>query len=244
MYFGLTPQSTRVLQDGSTRIWDKGAVNDDWDGAWTLLGFSLPDSWKRQRHDLRSRLATEGVEDVAILVARLEEADLLVSVGTGITAERRDVAGDGDHRDGVEKGRADPRHEVRRTRPGRAHAHADPTGHTRVAVRRVGATLLVTDQDVAELRVVAEHVIQRQDHTTRVAEEDIDALAEEGLAQDVGTDPGALQVARLMEHVLARLLDGSGSRRAVSRHVAATVLRRRTRRLRGIGLRRHRTLSK
>ncbi|MER5183131.1 PaaX family transcriptional regulator C-terminal domain-containing protein [Streptomyces sp. NPDC002896] len=60
MYFGLTPQATRVLQDGRTRIWQQGAVNDDWDGSWTLLGFSLPDSWKRQRHDLRSRLAWSG----------------------------------------------------------------------------------------------------------------------------------------------------------------------------------------
>ncbi|MDX3642993.1 PaaX family transcriptional regulator, partial [Streptomyces sp. MB09-02B] len=60
MYFGLTPQATRVLWDGHTRIWEQGAVNDDWDGSWTLLGFSLPDSWKRQRHDLRSRLTWSG----------------------------------------------------------------------------------------------------------------------------------------------------------------------------------------
>ncbi|MGW0842865.1 PaaX family transcriptional regulator [Streptomyces sp. NPDC002787] len=60
MYFGLTPQATRVLWDGRTRIWKQGAVNDDWDGTWTLLGFSLPDAWKRQRHDLRSRLTWSG----------------------------------------------------------------------------------------------------------------------------------------------------------------------------------------
>ncbi|MEU6350222.1 PaaX family transcriptional regulator C-terminal domain-containing protein [Streptomyces sp. NPDC047072] len=60
MFFGLTPQAGRVLEDGRTRIWTQGAVNDDWDGSWTLLGFSLPDSWKRQRHDLRSRLTWSG----------------------------------------------------------------------------------------------------------------------------------------------------------------------------------------
>ncbi|MFF9038342.1 PaaX family transcriptional regulator C-terminal domain-containing protein [Streptomyces sp. NPDC014892] len=60
MYFGLSPQASRVLWDGHTRIWEQGAVNDDWDGTWTLLGFSLPDSWKRQRHDLRSRLTWSG----------------------------------------------------------------------------------------------------------------------------------------------------------------------------------------
>ncbi|MCT9077563.1 PaaX family transcriptional regulator [Streptomyces fulvoviolaceus] len=60
MYFGLTPQAARVLEGGRDRIWKQGAVNDDWDGSWTLLAFSLPDSWKRQRHDLRSRLAWSG----------------------------------------------------------------------------------------------------------------------------------------------------------------------------------------
>lgn len=88
MFFGLTPQATRVLEDGRTRIWKQGAVNDDWDGSWTLLGFSLPDSWKRRRHDLRSRLAWSGFGalysglwiapgkvDVAAVVVELELAD-------------------------------------------------------------------------------------------------------------------------------------------------------------------------
>ncbi|MGW1608394.1 PaaX family transcriptional regulator [Streptomyces sp. NPDC002285] len=88
MFFGLTPQATRVLEDGRTRIWQQGAVNDDWDGSWTLLGFSLPDSWKRRRHDLRSRLAWSGFGalysglwiapgkvDVAAVVSELELAD-------------------------------------------------------------------------------------------------------------------------------------------------------------------------
>ncbi|MFD8008742.1 PaaX family transcriptional regulator C-terminal domain-containing protein [Streptomyces sp. NPDC058955] len=60
MFFGLTPQARRVLDDGRTRIWQQSAVNDDWDGTWTLLGFSLPDSWKRERHDLRSHLTWSG----------------------------------------------------------------------------------------------------------------------------------------------------------------------------------------
>ncbi|MEU3610741.1 PaaX family transcriptional regulator C-terminal domain-containing protein [Streptomyces sp. NPDC006872] len=60
MYFGLTEQATRVLWDGRTRIWRDSAVNDDWDGDWTLLGFSLPESRQRERHDLRSRLAWSG----------------------------------------------------------------------------------------------------------------------------------------------------------------------------------------
>ncbi|MGW0759999.1 PaaX family transcriptional regulator [Streptomyces sp. NPDC002814] len=60
MYFGLTGHSEAVLRDGERRIWETGAVNRQWDGTWTLLGFSLPESWQRQRHDLRSKLTWSG----------------------------------------------------------------------------------------------------------------------------------------------------------------------------------------
>ncbi|WP_461076955.1 PaaX family transcriptional regulator [Streptomyces deserti] len=60
MYFGLTERSEAVLRDGERRIWQTGAVNRTWDGTWTLLGFSLPESWQRQRHDLRSQLTWSG----------------------------------------------------------------------------------------------------------------------------------------------------------------------------------------
>ncbi|MEU3415268.1 PaaX family transcriptional regulator [Streptomyces sp. NPDC006658] len=60
MYFGLTARSTEVLRDGHDRVWGAGAVNRDWDGTWTLVGFSLPEAWRSQRHDLRSRLVWAG----------------------------------------------------------------------------------------------------------------------------------------------------------------------------------------
>ncbi|XVV00641.1 PaaX family transcriptional regulator [Actinosynnema sp. CA-248983] len=60
MYFGLTPRSAAVLEDGEHRVWRSGAVNDDWDGTWTMVGFSVPESWRSQRHDLRSRLVWGG----------------------------------------------------------------------------------------------------------------------------------------------------------------------------------------
>ena len=59
-YFGPTRRATRVLQDGHDRIWHTGAVNRDWDGTWTLVGFSLPEAWRSERHDLRSRLVWSG----------------------------------------------------------------------------------------------------------------------------------------------------------------------------------------
>ncbi|WP_436530732.1 PaaX family transcriptional regulator [Actinoplanes sp. HUAS TT8] len=60
MHFGLTPRSTRILRDGAVRLWKTGAVNDDWDGTWTLLAFSLPASSQRERHDLRAQLGWAG----------------------------------------------------------------------------------------------------------------------------------------------------------------------------------------
>ncbi|MBO1413536.1 PaaX family transcriptional regulator [Streptomyces sp. FH025] len=59
-YFGLTGRAKAVLTDGQDRIWRTGAVNREWDGSWTVVGFSLPDAWRRERHDLRSRLAWGG----------------------------------------------------------------------------------------------------------------------------------------------------------------------------------------
>jgi phenylacetic acid degradation operon negative regulatory protein len=60
MYFGLTARASAVLEDGRDRVWRTGAVNRDWDGSWTIVGFSLPEDWRRERHDLRSRLVWGG----------------------------------------------------------------------------------------------------------------------------------------------------------------------------------------
>ncbi|WOX21314.1 PaaX family transcriptional regulator C-terminal domain-containing protein [Streptomyces solicathayae] len=60
MYFSLTPRAAEVLADGEERIHRRGAVNRGWDGTWTLVGFSLPESWRSERHDLRSRLVWAG----------------------------------------------------------------------------------------------------------------------------------------------------------------------------------------
>nr|WP_062641301.1 PaaX family transcriptional regulator C-terminal domain-containing protein [Streptomyces sp. NBRC 110468] len=85
MYFGLTEQATRVLRDGRTRIWREGAVNDEWDGDWTLLAFSLPESRQRERHDLRSRLAWSGFgalySGLWIAPGRVDVASVVAELG-------------------------------------------------------------------------------------------------------------------------------------------------------------------
>jgi phenylacetic acid degradation operon negative regulatory protein len=99
MYFGLTARSAAVLEDGQHRVWRSGAVNADWDGTWTMVGFSLPESWRGQRHDLRSRLVwggfgplqnglwvAPGVVDVPALLGDLDLTDHL-NVFTAHTAK-------------------------------------------------------------------------------------------------------------------------------------------------------------
>jgi phenylacetic acid degradation operon negative regulatory protein len=88
MYFGLTDHAAGVLEDGRRRVWETGAVNRDWDGTWTLVGFSIPDSRRSTRHDLRSQLVwagfgllqsglwiAPGVKDAAEILAPLELGD-------------------------------------------------------------------------------------------------------------------------------------------------------------------------
>ncbi|MGY6021572.1 PaaX family transcriptional regulator [Streptomyces spinosirectus] len=85
MYFGLTGHSSAVLRDGERRIWHTGAVNRDWDGTWTLLGFSLPESWQRQRHDLRSKLTWSGFgplfSGLWIAPGEIDVAELVAELG-------------------------------------------------------------------------------------------------------------------------------------------------------------------
>ncbi len=58
VYFALTDQAVAVLEEGGRRL--GRAINRDWDGTWTLLGFSLPETRRAERHLLRSRLTWAG----------------------------------------------------------------------------------------------------------------------------------------------------------------------------------------
>ncbi|WP_327003592.1 PaaX family transcriptional regulator [Dactylosporangium sp. NBC_01737] len=59
-YFGPTEHGRRIILDGRNRVQDGDIVTRQWDGTWTVVGFSMPESWQRERHDLRSRLQWAG----------------------------------------------------------------------------------------------------------------------------------------------------------------------------------------
>lgn len=81
VYLGLTPRSQQILADGQARIWDAGVLNESWDGTWTLLGFTVPESQRGRRHLLRSRLLWAGFGALQgglwIAPARVDVGELL-----------------------------------------------------------------------------------------------------------------------------------------------------------------------
>jgi phenylacetic acid degradation operon negative regulatory protein len=75
-----TAATRATLARGGERAWES-PVNRTWDGQWTLLGFSLPESRRADRHLLRSRLewAGFGMLQTGLWVAarRVDVVDLL-----------------------------------------------------------------------------------------------------------------------------------------------------------------------
>jgi phenylacetic acid degradation operon negative regulatory protein len=59
IYLSPSPAARAELVEGGERAW-QSPVNRTWDGQWTLLGFSLPESRRADRHLLRSRLQWAG----------------------------------------------------------------------------------------------------------------------------------------------------------------------------------------
>jgi phenylacetic acid degradation operon negative regulatory protein len=87
VYLAPSASVRSTLHEGGVRAW-QSPVNRDWDGQWTLLGFSLPESRRADRHLLRSRLQWAGFGllqnglwvaprqvDVEALLAELELMD-------------------------------------------------------------------------------------------------------------------------------------------------------------------------
>jgi phenylacetic acid degradation operon negative regulatory protein len=88
-YLSPSPAVRAELAEGGKRAW-QSPVNRTWDRQWTLLGFSLPESRRADRHLLRSRLQWAGfgllqnglwvaprVVDVEALLQKLDVLDHL-----------------------------------------------------------------------------------------------------------------------------------------------------------------------
>lgn len=59
--WSLTPAGSELLSDGAARIYGFGRPTTGWDGRWLVLLASVPESRRRLRHRLRTRLAWAGL---------------------------------------------------------------------------------------------------------------------------------------------------------------------------------------
>lgn len=96
-YYSLTPHGSRILDDGSRKVW-RGAGHPSWDGQWTTIVMSVPEDSRHLRHRARSRLGWAGFgntpsglwvapgrHDVAaILGSEFDGVDITVMIGRTI----------------------------------------------------------------------------------------------------------------------------------------------------------------
>lgn len=59
-WFGLSDPGRAEVLAGRARFRDADPAPDAWDGTWTVVAFSMPEAWQRERHDLRNRLTWAG----------------------------------------------------------------------------------------------------------------------------------------------------------------------------------------
>lgn len=55
-FYGMTARGQDVMRRGAVRLASFGAADDDWDGRWSLVAFSVPEANRSVREALRTRL--------------------------------------------------------------------------------------------------------------------------------------------------------------------------------------------
>ena len=105
--------------------------------------------------------------------------------GVGADGGARHLSDDGDDGNGVHLGGGDAGYEVGGSGAGRGPAYADSSGYAGVAVGGVGGTLLVTSEDVVELRILRKRLVEGQNCSAGKTEDLYDALTYQALAQQL-----------------------------------------------------------
>ena len=133
-----------------------------------------------------SRDVLDASDQVVVLRHRRAAADH-VRLLEGVPAHDRgvDLAGDRDQRDRVHEGGGEARDHVQRAGAGGRHHHPRLAAGSGVAVRHVGAALLVAHQDVPQLGMAGQVLVDGQVGPARVAEYELDSLPLEGFEDHV-----------------------------------------------------------
>ena len=99
---------------------------------------------------------------------------------------RRHLAGDDDHRNGIQQRIGQRRHDIGRARAGGDERNARLAGRAGIAFCGVASTLLVAHQDVAQTLGRIKRIINRQNRSARIAEKHVDAVILERAHDDLG----------------------------------------------------------
>ncbi len=59
-YYSLTPNGERLLAEGAARIFHIHSARDGWDGRWRLVAYSIPETERDKREQLRRQLSYLG----------------------------------------------------------------------------------------------------------------------------------------------------------------------------------------
>ena len=110
--------------------------------------------------------------------------DLLEAVASN--QRGADVAGDGNHRNGVHVCGRDAGDQIGCTRTGRSEYNTNLTGCACIAICRMGSALLMRRQDMTDaVRILVQLIINIQNCTARIAENRIGTLLEQCLDEDL-----------------------------------------------------------
>jgi phenylacetic acid degradation operon negative regulatory protein len=115
----LTPAGTRLLEEGTERIYGFGRRVEEWDGRWLILTVSVPETQRQLRHRLRTRLTWAGLgsplpglwvspyadkeKEVAVVIEELGVESFSFTGPFGIVGDQQKVVADAWALDAVEE---------------------------------------------------------------------------------------------------------------------------------------------
>ncbi|MDQ2623870.1 MAG: PaaX family transcriptional regulator [Actinomycetota bacterium] len=95
-FYAMTPRAQTVMRRGAERIVAFGIDEDDWDGRWSIVAFSVPEANRQAREALRTRLRWLGyapLYDALWVSPRLHHDEALAELSElGVTATTAFVA--------------------------------------------------------------------------------------------------------------------------------------------------------
>lgn len=95
-FYAMTPRAQQVMRRGAERIVAFGLDDEDWDGRWSLVAFSVPEANRAAREALRTRLRWLGfapLYDALWVSPRPHHDEALAELGElGVTAATAFVA--------------------------------------------------------------------------------------------------------------------------------------------------------